>query len=264
MLTKPGGERRWAETWRVLAYTLAISLAFIALGKLQRAAMGGLLQISTLVDSGLFDRNSAAQLDGEAAQVERASRAALQRLSPAYRRATFRLGYELGYASEWAGSFAMSSKSAQNQAQVLTERHLAVARGLAQLLGVGEVSVLRVENAQDFGTLNQRIEDDENGLAGRFERQLSLHHRHLYLLGMHLGTESARVETTAGGIASPQTLLIRRHATAAGIAPGLWKPLASPPGLETPAQIVARYRAGLAALDASLEQPIVASPAGSQ
>ena len=101
-------------------------------------------------------------------------------------------------------------------------------------------------------------------LAGRFERQLSLHHRHLYLLGMHLGTESARVETTAGGIASPETLLIRRHATAAGIAPGLWKPLASPPGLETPAQIVARYRAGLAALDASLEQPIVASPAGSQ
>ena len=264
MPTQPGGGRRWAETWRVLAYTLAISLAFIALGKLQLAAMGGLLQIGALVDSGLFDRNSAAQLDSEAAQVEQASRAALQRLPSAHRRATFRLGYELGYASEWAGSFAMSPKSAQSQAQVLTERRLAVARVLAQLLGVGEVGVLRVENAQDFGTLKQRIENDENGLAGRFERQLSLHHRHLYLLGMHVGTASARVEMSAGAAASPETLLIRRHASAAGIAPALWKPLASPPGLETPAQIVARYRAGLEALDASLGQPIVAPPLGSR
>src|SRR6266705_6522691 len=248
MPTKRWRERRWVETWRALAYTLAISVAFIALGKLELAAIGGLLQISVLVDSGLFDRNSAAQLDSEAAQVEQASRMALQRLSPAYRRATFRLGYELGYASQWVGSFSMSPKSARNRAQELAEPHLAAARELAQLLPLGEIGVLRVENARDFVTLSQRIEDDENGLAGRVERRLSLHHRHLYLLGMHLGTEAARV--IGGGDPSPQVLLIRRHATVTGVAPALWKPWTSTPGLET-AQVEARYRAGLAALDAS-------------
>src|SRR6266851_6615929 len=243
----PSPTKRWAETWRVLAYTLAISVAFIGLRKLQLAEL-----VVRPVSRVMLDRNSAAGLASEAAQVEQASRVALQRLPPTYRRAAFRLGYELGFASEYLGSFALSRVEARNQANALAERHLAVARALAHQLGVGEVGVLPVLTAADFAALNQRIEDDENGVAGRIERQLSLHHRHLYLLGMQLGTESARVEGTKGEVASPPELLVRRHATATGIPPTLWEPLASAAGRETPAQIVARYRAGLKALDESL------------
>jgi hypothetical protein len=244
---RPWSKGPWTETWRVLAYTLAISAALIGLRDLEQsdAVIGAL---SRLMPTG----ESAAGLASETTQVERASRAALQRLPPLYRQAAFRLGYELGFANYWLGSFAMSPIESQNRANALAERHLAVARALAQQLGVGEVVVLRVLNAADFVALSQRIEDDESGLAGRVERQLSLHHRHLCLLGMHVGTEAARVETTGGTITLPQEALIRRHATATGIPPALWEPLAFTDRGETPPQVVARYRASLNALNASL------------
>jgi len=117
----------------------------------------------------------------------------------------------------------------QNQAKARAEGHLAVARQLAQQLGVGEVGVLGVLTFKDLYDLDLRIENDENGLAGRFERQLSLHHRRLYVLGMHVGTEAARVEINGGAVASSKQLLIRRHATLAGIAPTLWEPFIAAP-----------------------------------
>jgi hypothetical protein len=129
---------------------------------------------------------------------------------------------------------------------------MTTARLLADQLSLGQVGELRIVTAADFVALTRRIEGDENGLAARIERQLSLHHRHLYLLGMHIGKEAASLEMTSGTVASPDESLIRRHATVIRIPPHLWEPLASAPDSATPPQIIARYRAALTALDANL------------
>jgi hypothetical protein len=233
--------------WRVLAYTLAIAVAFVGLRRLDVAVM---LMLPQAVASPEGD--SVAGLKRDAAQVAQASQAALQQSPRAHRQAAFRLGYELGYASESLGFLALSRVEAKTQANALAELHLTVARGLANQLGVGEVGVLPIATANDFVALTPRIEADENGLADRIERRLSLHHRHLYLLGMHVGKEAASIEMTHGTVASPDESLIRHHATVTGIPPSLWEPLALVADSETPPQIVARYRRAFTALDASL------------
>jgi hypothetical protein len=231
--------------WRVLAYTVVISMALVGLRRLEVAAML-LVPPAALPDEGV----PVGGLELEAAQVATASREALQRLPRTHRRAVFRLGYELGFASG-LGGFALSQ--AKEQASTLAEQHMATTRGLANQLGVGRVDQLPIATVKDVVALTRRIESDDNGLAGRIERQLSLHHRHLYLLGMHIGKEAANVEMTQGEVPAPEESLIRHHATMTGIRPELWAPLASVPSGETPGGIVMRYRAAFAALDASLD-----------
>ncbi|WP_372528810.1 hypothetical protein [Piscinibacter sp.] len=245
----------WSETWRVLAYTLAVALAFIALGRLQLAAFNAVETEQLLARVGLLDRHPEAQLQQLAAQIAAASRDALQRLPPGHRFATLRLGYELGYASQWVGAYAMSPANVQATARAVGDAHLAQAREQALLLGVPEVGALPVRNLKEFAALNQRFEADENGVAARVQQQLSPLHRHLYLLGVHLGTEAARVEGSGGQFALPPAALIRRHATLAGIEPALWEPLTIAPHNETAAQVLRRYRAALNALAAGMVAP---------
>jgi hypothetical protein len=242
----------WSETWRVLAYTLVIALAFIALGRLQLAVFSASGTEKLLQQVGLIDRNPDAKLLEQAAQVAAESRDALHRLPAGHRLATMRLGYELGYTSQLVGAFAMSPADVQAKARTLGEPHLALAREQARQLGLGDVGALPVHTLKDFTELNQRYEDDENGLAARVQQQLSPLHRHLYLLGVHLGTEAARVEGSGGQFALPPATLIRRHATLAGVDPALWQPLTLEPHDETAAQVLSRYRAALNALGAGL------------
>jgi hypothetical protein len=102
---------------------------------------------------------------------------------------------------------------------------------------------------REFTELGMRYEGDENGLAARIEAQMSPLHRQLYLLGVQLGGEAARIEDSGGRFSLPPETLIARHATLAGIEPRLWRPLAVPPAQgEPPAQVVRRYRAALEAL----------------
>lgn len=244
----------WRETWRVLAYTLVIALAFIALGRLQLALFSASGTETLLQQIGLLDRNPEAKLRAQAAEVAAASREALQRLPAGHRLSTLRLGYELGYTSEWVGSFAMSQAQVQAQARAVGEPHLALARELAAQLGLAEVSALPVRTLKEFTELNQRYENDEDGLAARVQARLSPLHRHLFLLGAQLGCEAARVEGSGGKNALPPASLIRRHATLAGIDAALWQPLTLAPHDETPAQVLARYRAALNALAAGLAQ----------
>lgn len=238
---------RLGEMWRVLAYTVVISMALVGLRRLEVAAT---LLLPPPAATSPAEGAPTGGLELEAAQVATASREALRRLPRTHRRAVFRLGYELGFASG-LGGFALSR--AKEQASTLAEQHMAATRGLANQLGVGRVDQLPIVTARDLVALTRRIESDENGLASRIERQLSLHHRHLYLLGMHIGKETANVEMTQGEVPSPEESLIRHHATMTGIRPELWEPLASVPSGETPARTVTRYRAAFAALDASLD-----------
>lgn len=250
------------ETWRVLAYTLAVALAFVAVGRLQFALLDSPLALRLLDRAGLLDRASDAALLDEAARVAERSRDALPRLAPGHRLAAVRLGYELGYASQLVGSFALSAPEVQAQARRIGELHVTAARGQARLLGLESVDALPVRSLRDFTELNQRFEADENGLARRLREDVSPLHEQLYLLGVHLGAESARVEWTGGRHALPPTALIRRHATLAGIDPALWRPLAAPPAPgEAPAQVVERYRGALQALGDALAADAAAGAA---
>ena len=112
---------------------------------------------------------------------------------------------------------------------------------LGGCLGLAPVTFLVTRTLDDFARLTQRIEADETGLAERVTVAFSRHHRHLFLLGMHLGTEAARIQWSGGSLSLPPCVQIRRHATLAGIPPAIWEPLAAAPGYrEQPAEVLAR------------------------
>jgi hypothetical protein len=240
---------RWSETWRVLAYTVAIALAFIALGRLEMALFSAFGAGDALARGGVAHEDAALARQAEDVAVQ--SRAALERV-PGRRALAFRLGYDLGFASAFIGSYAMSAPDVQAKARAIGERHLALARQLAEALGIAGVAELPVKNPKEYATLNERFEADENGLAAEIEKRLSPAHRHLYLLGAQVGGEASTVESSGGELTLPPVTLIRRHATLAGVAPELWLPLATAPRGQTPAQVLARYRTALNALAADL------------
>lgn len=248
----PSKSRRWSESWRVLAYAAALALAFIALQRLELALFSAFGTPEALDRIGAGPARDDARLAVEAEQVAARSKAVASPLPAGHRLATFRLGYEIGYASELVGSFAMSDAAVRAQAATIGAAHAAVAQAQASALGLGDVAALPMRNAKDSFTLAERIEDDENGLGARIEARLTPIHRHLYLLGAHVGTEAAKVESSAGKFALAPASPIRRHATLAGIAPALWQPLAAEARGESPAQVLYRYRTALNALGVDL------------
>src|ERR1700712_5813955 len=120
---------RWSETWRVLAYTVAITLAFVALGRIEMRLFTA-FGVDDALARGDGSAGGDAQLAAAAEQVAAQSRQALDRI-PGRRLAAFRIGYDLGYASAFMGSYAMSDPAVQAKARVAGEKHLAIARQLA-------------------------------------------------------------------------------------------------------------------------------------
>ena len=244
----PSRSLRWSEIWRVLAYTLAIAIAFVALGRLELAVFGAPRVNELLLRLGWVDADPAARWQREAEQVGAASQEAIRRAPDGHRLATLRLGFELGRASDLIGSHAMSPAEAQRLARERAEPHLELAGQLAAQLGLGGARALEADSLKAFTEIGRRYEADENGLAGRIEQQLSPLHRHLYLLGVHLGGEASRIEDSGGKFSLPPASLIGRHATLAGVPAALWQPLAAEPKDEPPQQVLQRYRAALQAL----------------
>lgn len=242
----------WQETWRVLAYTLAIALGFVALGRLQLALADWVLSRGP---PSLAGTAPDAALQAQAADVATASREAVARLPAGHRRAAWQMGLDLGQVSQLVGGVLRSDAAVQHQVAGLAQARLQAAAAMAAQLGVAAEAALPVRSLQEFADLTQRIEADENGAAARVQRQLSPLHRHLYQLGQHLGTEWARVQSTGGRISLPPARQIARHATLAGIAPALWQPLAQAPRDETPEQVLQRYGRSLDALAAALALP---------
>ncbi|MGZ8259309.1 MAG: hypothetical protein ACXWUL_02020 [Caldimonas sp.] len=250
----PSMSQRWRESWRVLAYSVALALGFVGLQRLELALFSAFGTPAVLERIGAGPAREEAALAVEAAQVAARSAAAAP-LPAGHRLMTFRLGYEIGYASELVGSFAMSDAPARTQAATIGAAHVAVAQAQARALGLGDVSAPRMQSPRDFFALADRIEADENGLGARIEARLTPIHRHLYLLGAHVGAESAKVESSGGKFALAPESLIRRHATLAGIGPELWRPLAADARGASPAQVLERHRAALNSLSADLARP---------
>lgn len=242
---------RWSESWRVLAYSAAAALAFYALERLEFALFDavGADRLLALSRSKATDDRLAA----EARDLAERSRDTAG-LPSGHRLAAFRLGYEVGWASEYAGSFAMSDSHTKLQAAQAADAHVASAREQARRIGMAgtPVAALPSRTLTDFVRLQERFEADENGVAARVEQRLTPIHRHLYLLGAHLGLESAKIESNGGNFALAPSAQIRHHATLAGIAPSLWQPLAADRGGESPARLLERYRAALNALGTNL------------
>lgn len=252
----------FAEVWRVLAYTLAIALAFVALARLQLALFSAPGTQQWLERMGWIQSDPAAALQAQKRQIDAASDAALRTLPPGHRMAALRLGYELGYASQLSGVRAMSAPEARALGQQLAAPHAALAAQIAAQWGLGEARPLQAHSLREFTELGARYDADENGLAARIEARMSPLHRQLYLLGAQLGGEAARVEDSGGRFSLPPATLIARHATLAGIEPRLWRPLAAAPVPdEPPAQVVMRYRAALETLAASVQQQDATPPA---
>ena len=242
---------RWSESWRVLAYSAALALAFIALQRLELALFSAFVtqDVRKAIGGTAHDEE---RLAAEARALSVRSTAAAVALPPGHRAATFRLGYEIGYASELLGSFVTSDAAVREKAGAVGAAHVAVAQAQARALGLGDVAALPMRTAAEFFALSKRVEDDESGLATRIETRLTPVHRHLYLLGAHVGAEAAKVESSGGKFALPPETLIRRHATLAGIAPALWQPLAADARGATPDQVLARYRGAVDAMTVAL------------
>jgi hypothetical protein len=243
--------QRWSESWRVLAYSAALALAFIALQRLEFALLATFGTKDVLERIGAAPHDEA-QLAAEAGELAARSKAFAAALPAGHRAATFRLGYEIGYASELLGSFLTSDAAVRDRAAAIVSAHVAVAQAQARALGVADVAALPMRSAAEFFALAERVEKDENGLAARIEARLTPVHRHLYLLGAHVGAEAAKIESSGGEFGLAPATLIRRHATLAGVAPALWQPLAADAQGETPDRVLARYRGAVNALAIAL------------
>src|SRR4051812_38898815 len=243
---------RWSESWRVLAYSAAAALAFVVLERVEYALFD-----SVGADKLLARTRSAsadARLADEAKDVAARSRLATAPLPAGHRLAAFRLGYEVGWASEFVGSFAMSDPAVQARAAAIAEAHTTLAREQARRLDIdaADVAVLPSRTLIDFVRMQERFDADESGLAGRVEARLSPLHRHLFLLGESVGGEAAKVQSSGGRFSQPAVESIRRHATLAGVAPEVWQPLAVDHGGEAQAIVLERHRAAVAGAMAAL------------
>ena len=125
---------------------------------------------------------------------------------------------------------------------------------LGQVLGIGPVGILTFQTASDFVQENDRLENDELGLASRLEAKASARHRHLLLLGMHVGIALAGANATGGTLLNPNRPFIGRHATLAGVPPGAWQPVAQIPAAATDADRLTHYAAAVSGLDEAVSK----------
>jgi len=231
---------------RFLLVTLGITGLYLALNALWLAL--------TPSFAALFDARTASAWTRDAAAVADAARDADGRLPATTRVAAYRLGFQVGYCSNILGSVALSPPEVQSRVREILAPRITAVQDLGHELGVGEVSLLPVSNAEEFGRVNDRLDSDELGLAARVEKAMSRRHRHLLLLGMHVGVAAALTDMSGGKLQNPLRQYIGRHATLAGVPPAGWEPAARVGEGTTPEQQAAAYHAALTALDVAVAE----------
>jgi hypothetical protein len=235
----------------MLVATIALTLLYIALQEL-------LLRSASVLFSGgrmatVFQRG----LDEEARRVAETSATREGQLTPEHRVAAWWLGVHLGYLSQYLGSYGSSDTPVRQQAYAASERRIAAARDLADLLGIGLVHPLESSTAAQFSNLTARIEADEGGVGARIEERTTPRHKHLFMMGMHVGmTRAAMLGEGWQRIIVPSQH-IARHGTLAGLAREQWEPLARLPGGATREEVVASYEAAERVVQQAILSPNV-------
>ncbi len=222
-----------------------LSLLYLSI---QRIWLWGALQLGRTG----FTYNNPAQIHATEAQIiAQQSKPKEARLPPQVPRAVLELGVLYGYLNQWLGGYGPQPEATMHQLERPVERHIQRLNSLAASLGIGPVKRLPMRTAADFTQLTQRLETDEAGLAQRVEEATSPRLRHLFLLGVHLGTEQAALMSAYRVPPIPAAKLIGRHATLAGVSEGIWRPLTQlPAGKEREA--ASAYMAAIKALESSI------------
>ncbi|MBV9890875.1 MAG: hypothetical protein JO090_08335 [Rhizobacter sp.] len=177
-------------------------------------------------------------------------------LPAGHRLASDRIGYEVGWASEFAGSFAMSPPHVQAKAAQVAAARLELARERARRVGIDPdaVVLLASRTPGDLAALGKRFETDEGGLAHRVEERLTPIHRHPFLLGAHVGAQAQTVESSGGELSAPPVTSIRRHATLAGLPAAARQPLVRDERAAAPAFVLEHHRLALEGLALELAE----------
>jgi hypothetical protein len=230
---------------RFVLVTLAITAMYVGL----QQAWLSLSPVAELIES-----RTEREWPQEAAAVAAAAREADQRLPPEWRVAAFRLGYHVGYLTERVGSFAMSEAKVREQVDTITAPRVKTAEDLALAMGVGPATALPVSTADEFAHIEDRIERDELGLAARVEAKASARHRHLLLLGMHVGVTVGAGEITYGEILDPKRRFIGHHAALAAVPAAAWEPVTRSPEGATGKDRLTNYMATLADLERAIAE----------
>ncbi len=242
MSTPELGDRRAAL--RFLGVTLVVTALYVALDAAWFALTPPWMQRLQSAQAPTPDLDADARRLAEAARRDGMVATADQRV------AAWRLGHQLGLASqlEHAAAIMRSDWATRSAEQVM-----AAAQPPAQALGLGPVSPLRGRTMEQASSLAQRFEADELGLAVRLERLGGAPLRHLFMTGLFAGKAAfTRLYTPQE---DPQDAVhIERHARLAGLPPEVWQPLARPPGATPEARREAFQRAAQA-LDAQLPAP---------
>lgn len=241
----PDSRSRWHERRRFLLATLAITLLYLGIQAIwMRAA-------AELAHWGWTLNDPAQTYAAEAVRIAEKSRHSETLLAPGFQQGVFQLGYEYGYLSQWLGGYGQQPEAVMRQLSHPVAAHIQRLNDLTDQLGVAPAARLPVRTAADFSQLTQRIEDDPSGLAGRVEQVSSPRLRHLFLLATHIGAECAALESPGDLTPIPASELIGRHATLAGVAEPLWRPL-SRIARGSRENVLSDYRTAITRLEISL------------
>jgi hypothetical protein len=207
---------------RFIAATFVVAFLYIVLQTMWVTLTGFLVQQSWTPAQVLVGN-----LDEAARQVDERSAPRESLLTPTHREAAFELGFYLGYAAVALGPMA-SSNDVREQLQRRLRPFSEKARAHAVLLGAGEVTPFPAQTAVQYLRLTAAIDEDQTGLAGRIESSMTPRHKHIFLLGAHVGVTAAQVDIASVQAEPPwpvPPLSIARHATLAGLPREAWNPL---------------------------------------
>lgn len=247
------GGKRWRQRLRFLLATLTLTILYLAI---QQAWMWG---VGRLGRSGWTYDDPAQTYAAQAAEIAAQSKAREAGLGPQHPRTIFQLGIQYGYLSQWLGGYGAQPEATMRLLARPVERNLEQLRAHADFLGIGPLEPLPVRTAADFGQLTQRLEDDAGAVAARIERVSSPRLRHLFMLGVHAGSQLATLDSRNDVLGLPAAGLIGKHGTLAAVPEPLWRPLTRLSAGDK-AQVQADYRAACEALDQALA-PGASAPA---
>jgi len=204
----------------LLVVGLYIALEWLLLGVLGLA-----------LDTGLRPGGvSSSDIERDAQRVAAGAAARDAALGPEVRLAAWRLGRNLGFASQLSDALALGAVADAERSRAALASVLDEVKADAGTLGIPPPAPLTSTTLAGSSDLSRRFEADEGGTATAIATHTTERHRHLYLAGLHAGAAmyTRMVVPDLRGLASSGDL--ERRARIAALPRALWEPLVRPPG----------------------------------